>query len=157
MHELGHALGLDDLDSASNPGNVMDDMLVPGIRRLPVISDALAEEVMGHPALTSGALRPFDQPRSIGATVAPASVGMQGLSSLRSLGDPSVGTTVIGGLSLGLEQTRHLGSQRPVNLHRQGSSSRHLQPSLLLGQHRPVRPAHTLPAGPSSLRFGRSR
>jgi hypothetical protein len=156
-HELGHALGLDDLDSSANPGNVMDDMLLPGIRRLPVISDALAEEVMGQHALTSGALRPLDQPRSTGTTVAPASIRMGGLSSLRSLCAPIVGTTVIGGPSLAPEQTRHLGRRRPGDLHRHGGSSRHLQPSLLLGQHRPVWPAHTLPAGPSSLRFGRSR
>jgi fibronectin type 3 domain-containing protein len=34
-HELGHELGLPDLDTQANPGNVMDDTLAPGVRRLP--------------------------------------------------------------------------------------------------------------------------
>jgi hypothetical protein len=34
-HELGHELGLPDLDTQTNPGNVMDDTLAPGLRRLP--------------------------------------------------------------------------------------------------------------------------
>jgi hypothetical protein len=34
-HELGHELGLLDLDTAANPGDVMDGTLAPGVRRLP--------------------------------------------------------------------------------------------------------------------------
>jgi hypothetical protein len=34
-HELGHELGLGDLDAQANPGNVMDGTLAPGVRRLP--------------------------------------------------------------------------------------------------------------------------
>jgi hypothetical protein len=34
-HELGHELGLPDLATQANPGNVMDDTLAPGVRRLP--------------------------------------------------------------------------------------------------------------------------
>jgi hypothetical protein len=40
-HELGHELGLPDLDTQSHPGNVMDDTLAPGVRRLP----GLAKEI----------------------------------------------------------------------------------------------------------------
>ncbi|MGH7750027.1 MAG: malectin domain-containing carbohydrate-binding protein, partial [Candidatus Dormibacteria bacterium] len=35
-HELGHELGLADVPTQSNPGNVMDDTLAPGVRRLPM-------------------------------------------------------------------------------------------------------------------------
>ena len=35
MHELGHVLGLEDLDEAEHPGALMDGTLEPGIRRLP--------------------------------------------------------------------------------------------------------------------------
>jgi fibronectin type 3 domain-containing protein len=34
-HELGHELGLPDLDTQSSPDNVMDGTLAPGVRRLP--------------------------------------------------------------------------------------------------------------------------
>ncbi|OAI45958.1 hypothetical protein AYO44_12210 [Planctomycetaceae bacterium SCGC AG-212-F19] len=34
-HELGHELGLSDLNTQTNSGNIMDDTLAPGIRRLP--------------------------------------------------------------------------------------------------------------------------
>jgi fibronectin type 3 domain-containing protein len=34
-HELGNILGLPELDPLSNPGNVMDRSLAPGVRRLP--------------------------------------------------------------------------------------------------------------------------
>jgi hypothetical protein len=35
MHELGHVLGLGDLDNAGHPDDLMDVALAPGIRRLP--------------------------------------------------------------------------------------------------------------------------
>ncbi len=35
MHELGHVLGLEDVDTAEHPGDLMDEELSPGIRRLP--------------------------------------------------------------------------------------------------------------------------
>jgi hypothetical protein len=35
-HELGHVLGLVDLDVADHPGQVMDDNLNPGVRRVPM-------------------------------------------------------------------------------------------------------------------------
>jgi hypothetical protein len=34
-HELGHELGLPDVATESHPGDVMDDTLAPGLRRLP--------------------------------------------------------------------------------------------------------------------------
>jgi len=34
-HEMGHVLGLPDLDLVEHPGDVMADALAPGIRRLP--------------------------------------------------------------------------------------------------------------------------
>lgn len=37
-HELGHELGLPDLGTQSNPGNLMDDTLAPGLRRLPELA-----------------------------------------------------------------------------------------------------------------------
>jgi protocatechuate 3,4-dioxygenase beta subunit len=57
-HELGHVLGLPDVPNASNPGNLMDDSLAPGIRRLPTPSASasrlpawqvsLANTALGH-------------------------------------------------------------------------------------------------------------
>jgi hypothetical protein len=38
-HELGHVLGLDDLDEALHPSNVMADELASGIRRAPTTDD----------------------------------------------------------------------------------------------------------------------
>jgi hypothetical protein len=35
VHEMGHLLGLDDLNEPPHPGAVMDDYLQPGVRRLP--------------------------------------------------------------------------------------------------------------------------
>jgi hypothetical protein len=32
MHELGHELGLPDLDAAAHPGDVMAEGLAPGVR-----------------------------------------------------------------------------------------------------------------------------
>lgn len=40
-HELGHELGLPDLDTQSNLGNVMDDALAPGVRRLPGLAKGI--------------------------------------------------------------------------------------------------------------------
>ena len=34
-HEMGHALGLDDLNPGSHPDNVMAAVLAPGTRRVP--------------------------------------------------------------------------------------------------------------------------
>jgi hypothetical protein len=39
-HELGHILGLPDVDPQAHPGDVMDDNLPPGVRRLPTAYDA---------------------------------------------------------------------------------------------------------------------
>ncbi len=43
-HELGHELGLPDLDARANPGNLMDGTLAPGVRRLPFGSSGYAAE-----------------------------------------------------------------------------------------------------------------
>jgi RTX calcium-binding nonapeptide repeat (4 copies) len=46
MHELGHARGLSDLDNDARPGDVMDETLSPGVRRLPTSADAPAATVV---------------------------------------------------------------------------------------------------------------
>ncbi|OAI50291.1 hypothetical protein AYO44_05755 [Planctomycetaceae bacterium SCGC AG-212-F19] len=43
-HELGHELGLADLDTQANAGNVMDGTLAPGLRRLPCGSSGYAAD-----------------------------------------------------------------------------------------------------------------
>jgi fibronectin type 3 domain-containing protein len=43
-HELGHELGLSDVDPQTHPGDVMDETLAPGERRLP----GLARFLIGH-------------------------------------------------------------------------------------------------------------
>ena len=42
MHELGHVLGLYDVDTSDHPGDLMDLTLAPGIRRLPMPADSSA-------------------------------------------------------------------------------------------------------------------
>jgi hypothetical protein len=154
MHELGHALGLNDLDTDYHPDDLMDDMLVPGVRRLPVIPDALAEGLMAHPASTPEDLRPLALRRPAAIPVPSTPAETKDTTPLNLLSAPSGGTTIIGVSSLGLGQPRHLDRRRPGKLQHSAPSSQRPHPSLVLGQHHPVGHAHSLPAGPNALRLG---
>ncbi len=69
MHELGHTLGLDDLDPASYPDDLMAETLETGVRRLPSARDVVAveESLFGtassptNPALIDAVLGTADQ------------------------------------------------------------------------------------------------
>jgi hypothetical protein len=64
MHELGHELGLDDLDPTNSPAELMTGTLVPGLRRLPAsVPDSVLS--MEAPTLTTPALQYLWLPESV--------------------------------------------------------------------------------------------
>jgi hypothetical protein len=75
MHELGHVLGLGDVNTADNPGDIMDETLSPGVRRLPMPADSSAIETIpeaprtGYDRTQTGlpAARPVESENSFAA------------------------------------------------------------------------------------------
>jgi len=56
MHELGHTLGLSDLDPITSPADLMAETLATGVRRLPSAEDVatvIAGQAMPPPAATT--------------------------------------------------------------------------------------------------------
>jgi hypothetical protein len=49
-HELGHELGLSDLNMLTDPSNVMDGTLAPGVRRLPGADSGYQADFSAHDA-----------------------------------------------------------------------------------------------------------
>jgi hypothetical protein len=76
-HELGHVLGLPDVPNAADPGNLMDERLAPGIRRLP--EPSLTRSAVSLPLLVQP--KSFEPSLSRSAS-SPSPLATRGISTL---------------------------------------------------------------------------
>jgi hypothetical protein len=107
-HEMGHVLGLIDVEDAAEPNNLMDLTLAPGVRRLPssadiaVITPSSQGNLSPQPMGQSGGLanhQPGGWTDSATATMRPLSTGLASPSGPPS---PPSGAPGSGGVDQGL-------------------------------------------------------
>jgi hypothetical protein len=77
MHELGHVLGLGDVTTAGHPNDLMDDTLLPGVRRLPSVADVTLEPGKQH-RIDAAEILPADRSAAVATDLIVTPVGDSG-------------------------------------------------------------------------------
>jgi hypothetical protein len=85
MHELGHVIGLRDVDPGDNHGDLMDETLAPGVRRLPSATQIVEEIALPRRPMKSG----FGRSITLFRPIAQAPMGGCGTPFVASHGEPS--------------------------------------------------------------------
>lgn len=105
MHEMGHCLGLDDLDPAADPSDLMTETLATGVRRLPSTRDITSVLELEQTDISESTCATLTDAalEAIGSAVAfsPATVSTEG-GEKASLAPNNSSTTSVGtGLTWG--------------------------------------------------------